>query len=129
MLLLGLRRSVSKRQICSLPFPLLILRTIQIDYWLILLSPSHKRPHCFGEGPSESGVRIFDARRNRRIGLALDCSLQFAKAMRSSEESLDNQTAPLIAYSIENCSRGTTDRASHPASLRPLVTFSIAYYF
>src|SRR5580704_9828526 len=65
-------RSVSKRQICSLPFPLLILHTIEIDGWLILLCPSHKRPHCFGEGASESGVRIFDARRNRRIGLAFD---------------------------------------------------------
>jgi hypothetical protein len=65
-------RSVSKRQIGSLTFPLLILHTILIDCWLILLSPSHKRPHCFGEGTSESGVRIFDARRNRRIGLAFD---------------------------------------------------------
>jgi hypothetical protein len=65
-------RSVSKRQIDSLPFLLFILHTIPIDCWLILLSPSHKRPHCFGEGASESGVRIFDARRNRRIGLAFD---------------------------------------------------------
>jgi hypothetical protein len=63
---------LSKGQICSLPFPLLILHTIQINCWLILLSPSHKRPHCLGEGASENGVRIFDARRNRRIRLAFD---------------------------------------------------------